>query len=166
MREFRYLTSLFLFYLKGRIAIDTNKIVTETPNTILKLIPLGKNKQTYTIAQVNDASSNFRLAFKPFLIGIIIAILGFAMLGSSAVGALLLMIFGVLHALNAFELRVTFTMSSGKTASFNFFIFEKAKAEQIVEIIDLMVEQRTTDTNNRIQHEKTNAILMEMLNKK
>lgn len=166
MREFKYLSSLFLFYLKGRISIDMNKIITESPNTILKLIPLGKSKQTYTITQVNDASSNFRLNFKAFVIGIILAVIGVTMLKSSTLFGIILLAFGTVHVINAFEVLVTFTMSSGKTAIFNFFVFEKSKADQIVEIINLMVEQRTIDTNNRIQQETTNEILREMLNKK
>ena len=166
MWEFRYLTSLFLFYLKGVIKIDQNKIITIHPNTILKFIPLGKSKNTFTIAQVNDASNSFCLNFKTFLIGIILSIIGFSTMANSFLIGLIFIIVGIMNVINSFEIKLSFSMSSGKVVEFNFFIFEKSKASEITEIIDLMIEQRTMDTNHRVQTEKTNEIFLEMLNKK
>ena len=47
MQTVEFITSYLTFYLKGKIQVDKNFVKFEIPNTILKLIPLGKAYKCY-----------------------------------------------------------------------------------------------------------------------
>ena len=40
--NFQFMVSLLLFYMKGEVNIEKNMVRASFPNTIFKLIPLGK----------------------------------------------------------------------------------------------------------------------------
>lgn len=78
-----FITSYLTFYLKASVALEGDFIKTSNPNTILKVIPLGAQNKTIPVDHISSVDDSFRLDFKSFAWGIIFALVGFNMMGSS-----------------------------------------------------------------------------------
>ena len=165
MKTFYYITSLLTFYLRGEITIDMNNVRISQPNTILKLIPLGKKKNTLPVNQLTSVDDSFSLDFKTFIIGVIFAIIALTSLKTSFVMFLIFGILAALQVINSFQTILIINTASGVAYSINFLIFDKKVKEDIYEVLNLMITQRLNDTNYRIQNEQTNKILKDILNK-
>ena len=76
METISFMTSLLTFYLKGEIKQEQNFIRFKVPNTILTFIPLGSVKETVPINQISSVGTSFKLLFKSFLVGVILAFIG------------------------------------------------------------------------------------------
>ena len=154
METIRYITSLFTFYLKGEISSEQNFVRFKEPNTILGLIPLGAKKDNIAINQISSTQTNFRLKFGKLLIGALIAILGLSAMQDSVALALILILVGANSIIDAFEIDLQVIMTSGQVKVIDFFIFDKAKAEQAERQINMMISNRLDDTNNRQQTDR------------
>ena len=154
METVKYITSLFTFYLKGEISSEQNFIRFKVPNTILGLIPLGAKKDNVAINQISSTQTNFKLKFGKFLVGAIIAALGFSMMKDSLALGLILFLIAANSIIDAFEIDLQVNMTSGQTKVIDFFIFDKAKAEKAEQQINLMISNRLNDTNNRQQTDR------------
>ena len=85
-----FITSYLTFYLKASVSLEGDFIKTSNPNTILKVIPLGAQNKTIPVDHISSVDDSFRLDFKSFAWGIIFALVGFSMMGSSILGGLIL----------------------------------------------------------------------------
>lgn len=61
MQTVEFITSYLTFYLKGKIQVDKNFVKFEIPNTILKLIPLGKASRSLPVNQISSVDDSFKL---------------------------------------------------------------------------------------------------------
>ena len=64
--NFQFMVSLLLFYMKGEVNIEKNMVRASFPNTIFKLIPLGKTNKTIPVNQISSIDDSFRLDVKAF----------------------------------------------------------------------------------------------------
>ena len=164
----KYMISYLLFWLKGEIYQEKNFIRFKTPNTILKLIPLGSKKQSIPINQLSVVSTSFSLDFKSFLIGLIVTIIGIGgfvgtvsnsggdageSLGSIAIFAVITLL-GVVMCLSAFETILTFETTSGKEIVVPFLVIQKKLAQEVEFTVNQFIENRMNDTNNRDQTDR------------
>lgn len=154
MQPITYMTSLLTFYLKGEIKSDQNFLYFKQPNTILQLIPLGHKKITVPVNQISTAYTSFKLQFKTFAVNLLLAILGLAFMGDSAVLGLILLLYGACGIIKSMETRLIVTMTSGHHHRICFLIFDKAKAESAEQQILSMIANRLDDTNNRQQADR------------
>ena len=154
MGTIRYITSLLTFYLKGEISTDQNFIKFKEPNTILGLIPLGAKTQNVAINQIASTQTNMKLKLLKLIIGIVLAVLGFSMFSESFVGGLIILIIGANSIIDAFEIDLQVNLTSGQVKAIDFFIFEKAKAEQAAAQINSMISNRLDDTNTKQQTDR------------
>ncbi len=160
MEPIKYVTSLLTFYLKGEIKAEQNFISFREPNTILGLIPLGAKSENVAINQISSTQSNMKVKIGKLLLGVVLLILAFSMLGSSESGGgsfLGFLIFAILSAnsvLDAFEIDLHIVMTSGQMKVIDFFIFDKKKAELAAKQINEMISNRLNDTNGRQQTDR------------
>ena len=164
MNTITYITSILTFYMKGEISVEQNFVKLKDPNSILGLIPLGSKNEQISINQISSVQSNFKLKLGKLILGIIIAIMAFSMLGQEG-GFLSFVIFAIIAAntiLNAFEVDLKINQTSGQERSIDFFIFERAKADQAVQMINNAISGRLSDTNTREQTDR----IVEALNNK
>ena len=160
MNSITYMTGLLTFYLKGEISTDQNFVRLRIPNTILALIPLGANKQNIPVTQVASVSSNFKLQFKNFLVGIIEVILAFSLFSSSALLGLILLLIGASTVVTSFITELHITTTGSVTFCIPFFFFFYGKAEQSELMIVNIMGRRLNDTNTRqVAEASTNAIV-------
>ena len=162
MEPIRYMTSLLTFYLKGEIKSEKSFIVFKNPNTILGVIPLGSKVDKYPINQISSTSTNFKLKLGKLILGIIVAVAAFAAMKDSFIGALFILLFAVNWIIDAFEIDLVVTTTSGLQKPIDFFIFEKGKAQLAEEQINAMIADRLAETNVREQTDR----LVDAINKR
>ena len=156
MTPIRYATSLFTFYIKGEIKDEHNFVVLKKPNTILGIIPLGAKTDKIPINQIASTSTNFKLQFKQFLIGLILIFASFAMMKDSPGGGFFVLLIGFCVFIDAFEIDLVVTNTAGQENIIDFLLFEKKKAELASNEINEIVSGRLDDTNMRAQTDRIN----------
>lgn len=152
MEKITFMSALLTFYLKGEISMDEAFLRLKIPNTILGFIPLGSKVNNIPVDHIATVDTNFSLDFKNFLIGVIVAGLGLAMIGSSFLAALIFLAIGACVALSSIHTILSFQASSGMQQNVSFLVFEKSKAEQACEMIQRAMALRQSDTNVRKQN--------------
>ena len=154
--EISYMSSLLTFYLKGRIQWDADTVGFQIPNTVFGLIPLGKHSQNIAVQQITNVVSDFTVRIGKIIVGIILALISLASFSEileKPVSAILMgVIFLALAAsmiIDALEITLIVTQTSGRSLGVDFLIFDKKKAEYAAEQINRMVVERSRDTNMR-----------------
>lgn len=145
-----FITSYLTFYLKAAIALEGHFVKVSNPNTILKLIPLGSTNRTIPLEQISSINDNFKLHFKSFLWGLILAFIGFRFFTSddpNIIIAIILLAWGVLTVLSSFQADLVLTLTSGQLVHVSVIIFEKGKLLNCVQTIQSLISKRYDDTN-------------------
>jgi hypothetical protein len=160
MKTITYMTGLLTFYLKGEITAEQNFLKLKIPNTILTLIPLGAKKDNVPVNQISSVSSNFKLLFKDFVVGIIEVLIAFSLFSDSALWGLILLLVGASTIITSFKTELNISTTSSVQYIIPFLIFEKSNAEQAEQMINDIISNRLSDTNNRqVTEASTNAIV-------
>ena len=105
------------------------------------MIPLGKaqvNQPLKTIASVN---SETKFYFKKFIIGLVLAIAGFAVMSETFAGGLIALIFGVVILLNSFMSRFVIMNNGGQQVGYSLTWLEKSKVQQFVNEINTIIAE-------------------------
>ena len=155
-----YMSSLLTFYLKGHIQWDNNMVGFQIPNTILGFIPLGKRAQSIPVQHITNVAANFSVKIGKLLIGVVLGLWGLsclANLGRDGFGAFLGFVIrlalGASFVIDALEVGLSVTQSSGQSLNIDFLIFDKQKADYAAQQINQMVAERSMDTNVRTNME-------------
>lgn len=154
MEKIKFMTSLLTFYLKGEIGQQDNFIKLKIPNTIFGLIPLGSHGENLPINQISMVGSSFHLLIGRFLLRVILAFIGLACFESSLPFGFIMLIIGVLTAINSFQTILLIDLTSGRSITLSFVVFEKSKAVQAAYDINKLISERIDDTNARQQTDR------------
>lgn len=154
MNTINYMTSLLTFYLKGEIKSEQNFIVIKTPNTIFKLIPLGKREEKYIINQIASTTTNFNIKIGSLIGGLFLALLAFSFVNISIIFVVIMLLIGINTIIGAFDVKLVISMTSGQFRVINFLVFEKSKAKLAEMQINNMITGRLDDTNTRQQTDR------------
>lgn len=161
MNTITFMTSLLTFYLKGEIKQEQHFIRLKCPNTILTFIPLGARKASLPIEQISTVDTSFRLCLKNFIAGILLAVIGLAMLfGNTFFIGLILLLLGASNVIHSFQTELEISMTSGQAHIISFLIFEKSKAEQAAEQIEQLISVRYNATDVGLHTEKQTEALV------
>ena len=68
--------SLVLFFLKTRVALTSNRIVGQWPNTFLGLIPVGSSSMTYPLTSVASVAVSTKIGIGSLILGVILLLVG------------------------------------------------------------------------------------------
>ena len=154
-----YMSSLLTFYLKGHIQWDNNMVGFQIPNTILGFIPLGKRAQSIPVQHITNVAANFSVKIGKLLIGVVLGLWGLSCLAhlgdgfGAFLGFVILLALGASFVIDALEVGMSVTQSSGQSLNIDFLIFDKQKAEYAAQQINQMVAERSMDTNVRTNME-------------
>ena len=159
METITFMTSLLTFYLKGEVKAEQNFLMLKKPHTLLTFIPCGAERHNLPINQISSVSTSFRVLLKDTVVGLILAIVGFCMFGTSVPLALLLVIIGAMGVINSLQTALIISTTSGDDYVLFFLIFEKNKALIAEAAINRMISTRLDDTNVRTQTENQTAAL-------
>lgn len=159
-----YITSYLTFYLKGKVEFTRDNIHLQVPNTVLGLIPLGKNQMSINVNHITGATSDFSLKLFSLIIGVLGTLWCLSSLSDNTFIYLIGAIFFANIALNAFQTKVSVLLDSGPAYVITLLIFEKAKAETIKTNIEMMTNARNYDTNVRIASENQTQQVVDAIN--
>lgn len=53
--------------MKSQVALEENFIKTTSPNSILKVIPLGSSNKTIPLEQISSVDDSFKMDIKSFI---------------------------------------------------------------------------------------------------
>ena len=161
--NFQFMVSLLLFYMKGEVNIEKNMVRASFPNTIFKLIPLGKTNKTIPVNQISSIDDSFRLDVKAFILGIIAVIFGFSVLSDSVLLGILLLVYGVSTVVSSFETILVVYSTAGVPFVISFVIFEKEKALQIKAELDRITNYHNDSHDLNIHRQQNLAGMRDIM---
>lgn len=135
MKKTTFSTSFLFFWVKGEIEVDSRFIKTNISNTILNIIPSGRDKQSIPLKNVSGSTISTSFKIKPFIIGLIIALGGLASIRDSFFAALVLLILGMALALSGIQTVLTIE-KSGSNMQISVPFFNKTDLIEISQTID------------------------------
>ena len=161
--NFQFMVSLLLFYMKGEVNIEKNMVRASFPNTIFKLIPLGKTNKTIPVNQISSIDDSFRLDVKAFILGVIAVIFGFSVLSDSVLFGILLLVYGVSTVVSSFETILVVYSTAGVPFVISFVIFEKEKALQIKAELDKITNYHNDSHDLNIHRQQNLAGMRDIM---
>ena len=161
--NFQFMVSPLLFYMKGEVNIEKNMVRASFPNTIFKLIPLGKTNKTIPVNQISSIDDSFRLDVKAFVLGIIAVIFGFSVLSDSVLFGILLLVYGVSTVVSSFETILVVYSTAGVPFVISFVIFEKEKALQIKAELDKITNYHNDSHDLNIHRQQNLAGMRDIM---
>lgn len=149
MQAVEFMTSYLTFYLKGKVEVEKNFVKFQIPNTILKLIPLGKATRSLPVNQISHVDDSFRVSIKSMIWGIIMLLLGLGALVNDPGYGIILSLYGILTILSSFETILVVNSTAGAPTIISFVVFEKSKALVCKDYINNLIAEHLDDNNLR-----------------
>lgn len=135
--------SMLFFWVKGFISVDSRFVKVSKGNTILGFIPAGKDNQNIPLKNISSTMISSQYKIKPIILGIIFIFISLNMMGSSFIGALIMLLIGV-GILGSGLQNILILQRSGADYFVPVPFFEKAK---LLAIQDGIVEALAHDTD-------------------
>ncbi len=136
IKEATFTANLILFWLKANYVLTNKRITGHTPNTLLGLIPLGQAQVSQPLNTVASVTSSTKFSFIRLLIGLILVIAGFALIGSFGI---ILLILGAVNILNCYTATFVVTNNGGQSVGYEISILEKSKVVEFVDEINTVI---------------------------
>lgn len=146
MKQFEFSTSLLLFWIKGKVEVDNRFVKTNLANTFLGVFPAGTDQQSIPLKNISGAMLATKYFVRPFLIGLILLLIGFNTLGDSFLLGLILLILGIGIASNGIKTILTIE-KSGTPYLISVPFFEKQKIQLINSSIHEALSEDTDKTD-------------------
>lgn len=128
-----FTTNLILGWLKTEMAITNKRLAGHSPNTLLGIIPMGRNDISYPLKNIASVSIKTKLHIIRLIIGFALFVYGLDFLSRDFLPALIVTLIGIALMLNGFTSQiVVFNNSGQKDDSVQVSILEKGKAKQFV----------------------------------
>src|SRR6266480_1966324 len=143
----QFIFSLPYFFLKTTVELTDRRLVFERPNTMLGVIPIGKQKDTVPLRNVASVGTSTRIGFVQLILGILLALVGGSQLGKPTVGSIIVLALGVLLILNAFQAKFRVTTNGGDKHFARIAATEKSKAQAFADQVNTTIAAREDGTN-------------------
>ena len=142
--------SILLFWVKGSIEVDNRTINTSTQNVIMGAIPAGRDDQVFRLNNVQGTSVSQSYRMAQFVLGAILALVGFVMLDGNLFAGLVLTVIGIVTFLNGILTSLTI-QGNGSNYIISVPFFEKAKIQEInAAINEALIYREDASDNNRV----------------
>lgn len=132
IREDIFTTNLLLAWMKSVFSLTSKRIIGHTPNTLLGIIPLGRNEITYPLKNVAGVGCSTKFHLKRFIIGAILTPVGIAMIQNPSVISICILLLGALLLLNSYTSTFIITNNAGNAPIIELSILEKSKVQNFV----------------------------------
>lgn len=150
----KFSVSLLMPWIKGVMEVDNNFLHVKMPNTtFFGLIPAGGRNQKIPLPGLTSVEIESVYKIGGMLLGILVAIGGFAMFNTSALGAVLLIIIGALLFLSGIRTKLIFE-KSGMEQSVLVPFFESAHVRKFAEEVNNKIMNYQNDRNTRAQMDR------------
>lgn len=150
---FEFSISLVFFWIKGHLSVDSRFIKMNIPNTILGIIPAGKNKETIPLKTISNLKISTRYRIFHIIFGIAVMIASFSYLRESFFGAIICFIIGVAITGSGIQEKLSF-QKSGTEESISVPFFEKNVLQNIEKAIISGLEKETDKSDLSMYFDK------------
>jgi hypothetical protein len=133
----RFSPSVVLFWLKSEIGVSSTRVESKAPNTLLGLIPLGANLQTFPIPNIASVNVNTRFSIWRAIWGVVWLVVGAATV-KNGIGVVFILL-GISMLANAMSATLNLVNNGGGVNSLQVSILEKAKLQQFAQEINQRV---------------------------
>ncbi len=130
MGSVKFSISLLFFWIKGKVEVDKRFVKTNIANTILGIIPVGKDQQNIPLKNISGAMLSSKYYFKPMLFGLILLLFGLGSFGGNFFLGLVLTLLGIGIAGNGIQTLLVIE-KSGSPYIISVPFFEKSKMASI-----------------------------------
>lgn len=136
----KFTTNLILAWMKTEMTITNKRLTGHSPNTLLGIIPIGRNDISYPLKNIASVSIRTKLHIFRMIFGFIFFVYGADWLNRDFVPALIIALIGIILFLNGFTSQVVVFNNSGqKDDSVQVSILEKGKAQQFVNKVNQVI---------------------------
>lgn len=142
LKESEFTSNLILFWLKSNFILTNKRILGKQPNTIFGLIPLGYKQIDQPLKTIASITCSTKFFVGRFFIGLVLALVGFAMLDGNVFIGLLLLIAGIVNVLNCYTTTFIIVNSGGLNAmTYQLSILEKDKVQNFVTEVNTQIAE-------------------------
>ena len=128
-----FMFSNLLFFLHWRMAVTSKRLVGQTPNTILGIIPLGSTQVSYPLAAIAGVKTRTAYSVLALALGAILLLAGIAN------GNAILLILGVLGLAAAFNAKIEVTNSGGGTTGHQVAFLDRGSANAFLQQVSTVI---------------------------
>lgn len=153
MKKVNFAISLLFFWVKGAVEVDNRFVKTRISNTILGVIPAGKDQQSIPLKNISGSMLSTKFFIKPFIIGFILIFIGFGMMGESFIAGLILFLIGVGTAGSGIQ-TLLIIEKAGSPYEIYVPFFEKNKMHTLNDIIHNALSDDTDKTDLNLYFDK------------
>lgn len=148
MNKVMFSISLIFFWLKGEVEVDSRFVKTNLANTILGIVPAGRDQQSIPLKNISGSMLSTKYRFKPMLVGFFVALFGFSAMANSFLTGLIVFVFGVCIVLSSVQTTLRIE-KSGTPYEIQVPFFEKSKMQVLNGLIQnaLAADTDKTDLN-------------------
>jgi len=140
-REDTFTANLILCWLKAKFTLTNKRVTGSSPNTFLGIIPLGSDQVAQPLKTIASVSSSSQFYFKRLLLGIILAAVGFFMLGSSIIIGSVLIVLGLINIVNCYTAAFVITNNAGQDLWYEMSIREASKVQAFVNEVNTVIAE-------------------------
>lgn len=130
--ERTFMSNLLTPYLTTSFTLTNQRLITKRPNTILSVIPVGKDESTYFLEQIVSVRTSSRLRGKTLFAGLLVLLFG---MGPGFL-QILFQLVGLFLLLNCYTSEFIMTNSGGKETGVQVSIIEKKKLKQFAQTVN------------------------------
>ncbi len=134
IKKTAFATNLLLFWLKADFTLTNKRVLWKAPNTLLGLIPLGKNNLSQPLNTIASVFSSTKFYFKRFILAIIFFIFAF-----SSPFPIFFSILGLMNLLNSYTARLVINNNGGQSLWCEVSIIDKSRVEAFVNEVNIQM---------------------------
>lgn len=139
IKEATFTANLILFWLKANYVLTNKRITGDTPNTLFGLIPLGKAQIAQPLKTIASVTSSTKFTLGRLLLGVVLALISFSIMGSSFFIGLVLLILGAVNVLNCYTATFIVTNNGGQSTGYEISILEQSKVVEFTNEVNTVI---------------------------
>lgn len=143
IKESSFRPNLVLSWLRSEMAVTNKRVLGSSRNTLLGLIPFGKNEISYPIKNISSVSISSKFYFGRFIIGLILLFIGLSTIGSSFLGGLFFLIIGALPLANSFMSRLIISPNSGNPDKLDVTFLDKETIQSFSNVVNVTISENS-----------------------
>jgi hypothetical protein len=133
--QYNFSYSLIFFFLKSHFWITNKRMIVNSPNLLL-IIPVGNDTVTYPLRSIGGVKTRTQFKFGQLFMGIILLIIGLAMIRS--IGFLLLVL-GILLAIGAFQTVIAIVSAGSGAVTYSHVPWEATVAKKMINELNQLI---------------------------
>jgi len=141
IKESSFRPNLVLSWLRSEMAVTNKRVLGSSRNTLLGLIPLGKNEISYPLKNISSVSISSKFYISRFLIGLILVIIGLSSIGNSFLAGLFFIIIGALPLANSFVSRLVISPNSGNPTRLDVTFLDKETIQSFSNEVNVTITE-------------------------